>query len=147
MANVKITDLAETSQITNSDYVVVDDGSNTKKYRADSLAQASELNNIRAVAEGKTKSYVINARADITGTYDSTNDAYTNVTVITGVTLANLKLGDVILVKAVDVADYWVSQITPSVSLNKMETTKVDLTNIMRVSSWNPTTGELYLTY
>lgn len=83
---------------------------------------------ILEVAEGKTASYVIDDLNDITGIQDAQGD-YTNVTAITGVTMADLKIGDIILVKDLDVADYWVSQVTPSVSLNRMETSKVDLLN------------------
>lgn len=112
--------------------------SDTKYITLDNLATFktnydSIVNNIREVAEGKTATYVIDAKSDITGTEDA-NGQFTNVSAITGLTIADLKLGDVILIKALDVSDYWVSQlnktgdVVTSVSLNKMETTKVDLT-------------------
>lgn len=112
------------------------------------VAVASAVSNVMSVAEGKTKSYVINAATDITGTKDA-NDEYTGVSAITGVTIANLKIGDIILIKALNVPDYWVSQISPSVSLNKMETTKVDLTNYLTdveasdINSGNATSGQV----
>lgn len=93
---------------------------------------STDLSTIRGIAQGKTSSYVINAQSDITGTKDG-NDEYTGVTAITGVTIADLKVGDVILIKALEVPDYWVSAVTTtnsvvtSVALNKMETTKVSV--------------------
>lgn len=103
--------------------------------------------NLREVAEGKSKSYVVNNLSDINGVIDA-NGNFTDVVSITGVTLLDLKVGDVILIKALDVADYWVSQVTPSISLNKLETSKVDLLNgiypvgsiYMNVSNVNPAT-------
>ena len=92
----------------------------------------TECKNIREVAEGKCKSYVIDTQSQITGTKDA-NDEYTGVTAITGVTLADLKIGDVILIKELNKPDYWVSalvfsgDVLQSVSLNKMETTKVEV--------------------
>ena len=88
------------------------------------VAVASAISPVAEMANGKTNTYIIQHQSDITGTKDA-NDEYTSVTAITGVTIANLKLGDVILIKDLEVPDYWVSQISPSVSLNKMETTKV----------------------
>lgn len=98
------------------------------------LADSGEsLQSIKDIAEGKTTTYVIDAKTNITGTESSTG-AFTNVTAITGVTIANLKLGDNIFVKKVDDPDYWVSavnktaDVVTSVSLNKLETQKTDLT-------------------
>lgn len=98
------------------------------------LADSGEsLQSIKDIAEGKTTTYVIDAKTNITGTESSTG-AFTNVTAITGVTIANLKLGDNIFVKKVDDPDYWVSAVNKtsgvvtSVSLNKLETQKTDLT-------------------
>lgn len=111
-----------------------------------------DLVNVREVAEGKTKSYIIDEQSDITGTKGS-DDQYTNVTAITGVTLSDLKIGDVILIKDVNVPDYWVSQITPTYSLSKLETTKVDLTNYVDLTSAQTITGvktfdsDIYGTY
>lgn len=112
--------------ITSSDIDQVYDG--TSANAQSGVAIDGALAPIIAVAEGKTKSYVVQSQTDITGTKDA-NDEYTNVTAITGVTLADLQVGDIILIKDLNVPDYWVSQISPSVSLNKMETTKVDLTD------------------
>ena len=96
------------------------------------IADKSSVQTAREIAQGKTSSYVINAQSEITGTKDG-NDEYSGVTAITGVTIADLKVGDVILIKALEVPDYWVSAVTTtnsvvtSVALNKMETTKVSV--------------------
>lgn len=99
---------------------------NTTSQYPNAKSVYDECLNIREVAEGKTKPYVIDTQSDITGTKGQ-DDNYTNVTKITGVTLSELKVGDNIFIKQLEVPDYWVSQITPSVSLNKLETSKVDL--------------------
>lgn len=104
------------------------------------------LVNVREVAEGKCKAFVIDAQSDITGTKDA-NDEYTGVTAITGVDLTKLKIGDVILIKELNVPDYWVSnlvyesEVLTSVSLNKLETSKVDLTNYADLTSAQTITG------
>lgn len=91
---------------------------------------------IEETAAGKCKSYVINTQSEITGTKDA-NDEYTGVTAITGITLTDLKVGDQIFIKELQVPDYWVSalvyesDVLVSVSLSKMETSKVDLTDYM----------------
>lgn len=103
-------------------------------------AVAGALSPVVAIAEGKTKSYVIQSQSNITGTKDA-NDEYTGVSAITGVTIADLKLGDLILIKDLNVPDYWVSQlnktgdVVTSVSLSKMETTKVDLTDYVTTNT------------
>ena len=139
---VDITVPTKTSDLTN-------DGDGTNAFITNATAQIAEsqvtnlttdLQNIREVAEGKTKTYIIDAQSDITGTKNA-NDEYTNVTAITGVTIANLQLGDTILIKALQVPDYWVSglnktgSVVTSVSLNKLETTKVDLNGYVTGSS------------
>lgn len=103
-------------------------------------AVAGALSPVVAIAEGKTKSYVIQSQSNITGTKDA-NDEYTGVSAITDVTIADLKLGDLILIKDLNVPDYWVSQlnktgdVVTSVSLSKMETTKVDLTDYVTTNT------------
>lgn len=75
-----------------------------------------ELDEMVAVAQGKCKSYVFD-------TVDEMNTwlAETSNTV-------NLKTGDVFLIRAVDVPDYWWDADTSSTKI--LETTKVDLTTI-----------------
>ena len=104
----------------------------TKTFVSDNYATKLELQNVAEIAEGKSKAYVINTQSQITGTKDS-DDNYTNVTAITGITLTDLHLGDIIYIKELNVPDYWVSamvyngDVLESISLNKMETSKVDL--------------------
>lgn len=122
----------DSGYLTSSDIDQVYDG--TSANAQSGVAIDGALQPIIAVAQGKTKSYVIQGQSDITGTKDA-NEEYTNVTAITGITLADLQVGDIINLKDLNVPDYWVSQISPSVSLNKMETTKVDLTNYVTTNT------------
>lgn len=107
----------------------------------------SECKNIREVAEGKCKAYVIATQSQITGTKDA-NDEYTGVTAISGITLTDLNVGDIIYITELDVPDYWVSALVmsgdtlQSVSLNKMETSKVDLSNYVTLNSDQTITGQ-----
>ena len=82
---------------------------------------------ITELLAGKCKSYVINSKSDITGT--DSGDEITNVSAITGVDLEDLNIGDMVLLKNTEQPDYWVSQVSPTVSLNKLEISKVDLLN------------------
>lgn len=76
----------------------------------------TKLDNMVAVAEGKRSSYVFDTVDEMnTWVADSSNTA-------------NLKTGDVFLIRAVDVPDYWWDATTDSVQI--LETTKVDLTTI-----------------
>lgn len=112
----------------------------------DEIATKLELNAVAEIAEGKNKGYVINTQSQITGTKDS-DDNYTNVTAITGITLTDLHVGDIIYIKELNVPDYWVSALVysgdtlQSVSLNKMETSKVDLTDYVTLNTDQTITG------
>ena len=128
----------DSGYLTSSDIDQTYDG--TSANAQSGVAIAGALSPIISVAQGKTASYVIQSQSDITGTKDA-NDEYTNVTAITGVTISDLAVGDIILVKDLNVPDYWVSQISPSVSLNKMETTKVDLSNYVDKTTAQTITG------
>lgn len=76
----------------------------------------TKLDNMVAVAEGKRTSYV----------FDTVDDMNTWVANTSNTT--NLKTGDVFLIRATDVPDYWWDATTSSVQI--LETTKVDLTTI-----------------
>lgn len=76
----------------------------------------TKLDNMVAVAEGKRSSYVFD-------TVDAMNTWVGNSS-----NTANLKTGDVFLIRATDVPDYWWDATTSSVQI--LETTKVDLTII-----------------
>lgn len=73
----------------------------------------SEIANVVSVASGKTASYVFDTVADL--------DSWLAVSANT----ANLKTGDVFLIRAVNVPDYWWDSNTKSKQI--LETTKVDL--------------------
>ena len=134
-----VSELANDSNfVSTSDIDQIYDG--TSSNAQSGVAIDGALQPIIAVAQGKTKSYVIQGQSDITGTKDA-NEEYTNVTAITGITLADLQVGDIINLKDLNVPDYWVSQVSPSVSLNKMETTKVDLSDYVDKSNPQTITG------
>ena len=75
-----------------------------------------ELDEMAAVAQGKCASYVYD-------TVEALDEALTNTEFT-----ATLKTGDVFLVRAVDVPDYWWDESTSSKQI--LETTKVDLSTI-----------------
>lgn len=128
-----VSELANDSNfVSTSDIDQIYDG--TSANAQSGVAIDGALQPIIAVAQGKTKSYVIQGQSDITGTKDA-NEEYTNVTAITGITLSDLQVGDIINLKDLNVPDYWVSQVSPSVSLSKMETSKVDLTNYVTTNT------------
>lgn len=76
----------------------------------------TKLDNMVAVAEGKRASYVFD-------TVDEMNTWVANTS-----NTANLKTGDVFLIRAIDVPDYWWDGTTSTPQI--LETTKVDLTAI-----------------
>lgn len=75
-----------------------------------------KLDNMVAVAEGKRASYVFDTKSKLDEFVADTSNT------------ANLKTGDVFLIRATDVPDYWWDGTTNSVQI--LETTKVDLTTI-----------------
>lgn len=83
----------------------------------------SDMSSVAALAEGRTKSYVVNALTDITYSSESADGDLLGVTAITGATLSEMKVGDVVYIKDVNVPDYWVSAVASgSLTLSKMET-------------------------
>ena len=83
----------------------------------------SDMSSVAAMAEGRTKSYVVNALTDITYSSESADGDLLGVTAITGATLSEMKVGDVVYIKDVNVPDYWVSAVASgSLTLSKMET-------------------------
>lgn len=75
-----------------------------------------KLDNMVAVAEGKRASYVFDTESELDTWIANTSNT------------ANLKTGDVFLIRATDVPDYWWDGTTSSVQI--LETTKVDLSTI-----------------
>lgn len=96
-------------------------------------ATQEDLNSSIEVAEGKTKTYVITTNDN--GSFNvSTDDVVISIsgniitTDSTTVSLSDLKLGDIVLIKELDVPDRYVGVITDTdVTFYKMETSKVDL--------------------
>lgn len=115
---------------------------------ADTYATKTEMNNVSAIANGKTKTFVTsktNKDSSYNNSVFNTQNADVTVTASSKILLidgtshlvvSDLKLGDIILVKETDVPDRWVSAISStSATLSKMETAKVDLTSYVLAST------------
>lgn len=97
------------------------------------------MQEIMEVAEGKTKTYVVDADTQGNAPFKASTDTITVTSFVavdgTVVSVADLKLGDVILVTQTDYPDRWVggfgdeSGLGRFAVLYKMETTKVDLSD------------------
>lgn len=89
-----------------------------KKIDLDNKVDNSEfedvVSEITQIAEGKCASYVFDTVSDLDYWISNTQNT------------SNLKIGDVFLIRAVNVPDYWWDGNTKQI----LETTKVDLTNI-----------------
>ena len=121
------TNMISTTSTLTSDKIILGAGNKTAKISDYSV------NDIVNIAQGANKAYVIASDGCITGTKDS-NDQYTNVSAILteiggsdSLNLSEIKIGDNIYVKALNVPDYWVSGKSGSgdnlrLSLDKMET-------------------------
>lgn len=137
--NRKINTKALSSDITlyGSDITLASDNSNTV---------TDAINNIRTVAEGKTKAYVIGALSSSSNTYINShktdNTIYlkyagsvnmSSITLInnTSLDITSLRTGDVLYFTDTDIPDRWVSVTNQGndIALFKLETTKVDLTD------------------
>lgn len=115
-----------------------------------STAVQAALDNVTAVANGKTKTYVVSAT--INTMFDTNNDEIStstvgSITTISGdtVNLTSLKIGDIILVTELAVPDRYVGLINNeavTIKFFKMETSKVDLSNYLPLSG-GTMTGDL----
>lgn len=101
-------------------------------------AQGTKIDDITAIAEGKTNTYVLKA-ADNSQFNMSKNTGVTQTTVLPSATLklndgttikgSDLKIGDIVLVIETDKYDWWVGQITSTaITCYVFEAEKVDLT-------------------
>lgn len=108
---------------------------------ADQTDLSDSLQNVREVAEGKTKSYVVSyVDNPIFNTQDAEIKLDSTFTDVNGNIhdIEELKLGDNIFVQETDVPDRWCSQPSKgestdkSVTLYKLETSKVDLTDYVK---------------
>ena len=121
------------------------------------------INNVTEIANGKTASYVLNV-ADNSSVFSTANlrlnsilvdvSNYPTFTTVGGGTVnySSLKIGDIIYLTDTEVPDWWVGARTytnstlTSITLYKMETTKVDLTNYQtKVSTMGSTTKPVYV--
>ena len=102
---------------------------------------------IRAVAEGKCKSFTISI--DDNADFNSQSASISGITSITDISgnviqVSTLKNGDVILVIETDVPDRWYS--TSDSKFYQLETAKVDLTSYVDLSSAQSISGEKTIT-
>lgn len=97
----------------------------------------TRINNVAAIAEGKTNSYVVE-KTQGNNKLDSQNDSVAlssgdfplTTTGGSKIAYADLKIGDIIYITNTNVPDRWVGlKQNNSVTLYKMETAKVDLAN------------------
>ena len=89
----------------------------------------SSINEVVQVANGKTACYVFDTTADLDTWLANSNNT------------ANLKTGDVFLIRAVDVPDWWWDGTTST--KQRLETTKVDLTDYALKSEIPTQTSQL----
>ncbi len=108
----------------------------------------AEAQNIREVAEGKTKSFTVTSLADIGTIFridcSTVADEYTITSrriEYNGI-LYDLKNGDVFLIVDTEVPDYWVS--IDNMKIYKLETTKVDLTGYLKKDDSKSTRKKVY---
>lgn len=95
----------------------------------------NDLKNVIKIAEGKTKTYVIKASDNdwVNSNMDEITTMFTYLSLITvdgkHISYGDLKIGDIILVKELDIPDRYVgNKVLPGlVTFYKMETTKIDL--------------------
>lgn len=96
-------------------------------------ATQDDLTNVIEISEGKTATYVINTGSNswFNTTEDTITIANTNALFTTSakvVYLTDLKLGDIVLIKELDIPDRYVGVITDTdVTFYKMETSKIKL--------------------
>ena len=98
-----------------------------------SNATKKALDDVIAIANGKTKTYVLSSATNTT--FNSNNDVVTfnwngSLTTITGniVNASSLSIGDIVLVTELNIPDRYVASIEGiTISFYKMETSKVDL--------------------
>ena len=95
-----------------------------------------QINDVREVAEGKTKSFTVTSLSNlgtllgIDTSVVSNEYAITSTSINYGDKTIELKQGDLFLIVDTNVPDYWVS--VDDMKIYKMETTKVDLTNYVK---------------
>ena len=122
-----------------SNKITILNSSSTNTQYPGAKATYDAIENVREVAEGKKATYVVSYATN--ANFNSQNDFISLTGSITDVnsqtiTLNDFKLGDSIYVTEVDVPDRWVSSITgeqgfvTSITLDKLETAKVPLTDI-----------------
>lgn len=134
-------------QVTAIDTVKIDHPTVDQVYDANSTSEkaiahkavAGAIKEVREVAAGKTKTFVVNYTTD-NPTLNS-QDAVVTVSSLTTtdkktINPADVKIGDNVLITETEVPDRWVSAVnTNSISLSKLETTKVVLDNYVTKAS------------
>lgn len=134
-------------QVTAITTVAIDYPTVDQVYDANSISEkaiahkavAGAIKEVREVAAGKTKTFVVNYTTD-NPTLNS-QEAVVTVSSLTTtdkktINPADVKIGDNVLITETEVPDRWVSAVTTnSISLSKLETTKVVLDNYVTKAS------------
>lgn len=134
-------------QVTSITTVAIDHPTVDQVYDANSTSEkaiahkavAGAIKEVREVAAGKTKTFVVNYTTD-NPTLNS-QEAVVTVSSLTTtdkktINPADVKIGDNVLITETEVPDRWVSAVTGgSISLSKLETTKVVLDNYVTKAS------------
>ena len=100
-----------------------------------------QIDDVREVAEGKTKSFTVATLTDLGTLLGIDTSAVADEYTITSTTITykeqsiELKQGDLFLIIDTNVPDYWVS--VDNMKIYKMETTKVDLTEYVTNNQFN----------
>lgn len=102
-----------------------------------------QVDDVREVAEGKTKSFTVISLSDLGTLLGIDTSVVTNEYTIKSITITykskvyELKQGDMFFIVDTSVPDYWVS--VDDMKLYKMETTKVDLTDYVKKNHYATT--------
>ena len=106
------------------------------------------IQNVTEVAEGKTATYTLSYATTGNTDFNSQNASITVSSFVdtagNTITDADVKVGDIVLVVETDVPDRWVQSIDTTnhtITLYKMETSKIDLTNYVDLTSAQTITG------
>ena len=100
-----------------------------------------QVDDVREVAEGKTKSFTVATLTDLGTLLGIDTSAVADEYTITSTTITHkgktyeLKQGDIFWIVETQVPDYWVS--VDNMKIYKMETTKVDLTEYVTNNQFN----------
>ena len=111
-------------------------------------ATREDVNNLREVAEGKCQTFTVQSLSSMLTLLNATPAPSGHNYDYVGTNLSfkgkTLKTGDVILIRQLDVPDYWCDVGTDAVYLCPLETTKIDLDNYLEKDTSTSTKKKVY---